>query len=44
MRTPKTLEEQLRFAVLVQHFVSQDTLDFQRTRAQRMHDDVFEGR
>ncbi|CAE7819396.1 Smyd3 [Symbiodinium sp. CCMP2592] len=37
-------KEQLRFAVLVQHFVSQDTLDFQRTRAQRMHDDVFEGR
>ncbi|CAE7442363.1 Smyd3 [Symbiodinium natans] len=36
-------KEQLRFAVLVQHFASQDTLDFQRTRTERMHDDVFEG-
>ena len=38
-----SLQEQLRFAVLVQHFASQDTLDFQRSRAQRMHDDSFEG-
>ena len=36
-------QEQLRFAVLVQHFVSQDTMDFRRPPEKRMHDDVFEG-
>eukprot|EP00434_Breviolum_minutum_P045345 symbB.v1.2.040634.t1/scaffold7393.1/size13733/1 len=36
-------KEQLRFAVLVQHFVSQDTMDFRRPPEKRMHDDVFEG-
>mmetsp|Transcript_28157 Transcript_28157/g.52806 ORF Transcript_28157/g.52806 Transcript_28157/m.52806 type:complete len:334 (+) Transcript_28157:52-1053(+) len=42
-RSGQLPQDQLRLAVLVQHFVSQDTLDFQQTRAQRMHDDVFEG-
>ncbi|CAK9092033.1 unnamed protein product [Durusdinium trenchii] len=36
-------QEQLRFAVLVQHFVSQDTMDVRRLPEKRMHDDVFEG-
>ncbi|CAJ1330891.1 unnamed protein product [Effrenium voratum] len=36
-------KEQIRFAVLVQHFVSQDTLDFRLPPDQRMHDDSFEG-
>lgn len=36
-------QERLSFAVLVQHFVSQDAMDFRRPAAKRMHDDVFEG-
>mmetsp|Transcript_40120 Transcript_40120/g.92176 ORF Transcript_40120/g.92176 Transcript_40120/m.92176 type:complete len:333 (-) Transcript_40120:147-1145(-) len=36
-------QEQLRFAVLVQHFVSEDTEDFARPVAERQHNDTFEG-
>mmetsp|Transcript_69958 Transcript_69958/g.167935 ORF Transcript_69958/g.167935 Transcript_69958/m.167935 type:complete len:342 (+) Transcript_69958:156-1181(+) len=36
-------QEQLRFAVLVQHFVSEDTEDFARPASERQHNDTFEG-
>jgi len=36
-------QEQLRFAVLVQHFVSEDTEDFARPLMKRQHNDTFEG-
>lgn len=35
--------EQLRFAVLTQHFISEDTEDFRRPVIDRQHDDSFEG-
>eukprot|EP00406_Dinophysis_acuminata_P069108 CAMPEP_0179271942 /NCGR_PEP_ID=MMETSP0797-20121207/32239_1 /TAXON_ID=47934 /ORGANISM="Dinophysis acuminata, Strain DAEP01" /LENGTH=329 /DNA_ID=CAMNT_0020980317 /DNA_START=183 /DNA_END=1172 /DNA_ORIENTATION=- len=34
---------QLRFLVLLQHFVSEDTADFHRPERERSHSDVFEG-
>mmetsp|Transcript_36630 Transcript_36630/g.80258 ORF Transcript_36630/g.80258 Transcript_36630/m.80258 type:complete len:398 (+) Transcript_36630:121-1314(+) len=36
-------EPQLRFLVLLQHFVSEDTSDFQKPEAMRKHHDAFEG-
>jgi len=34
---------QLRFLILLQHFVSEDTMDFYRPEGQRKHQDNFEG-
>lgn len=42
-RTQEMTIAQLRFLVLLQHFVSEDTNDFHRPEAQRKHQDVFEG-
>lgn len=36
-------EEELRFLVLLQHFVAEDTVDIKRPEAERHHNDVFEG-
>jgi len=42
-RANKLSDAQLRFVVLVQHFVAQDAMDFRRPEAERQHDDTFEG-
>eukprot|EP00931_Biecheleriopsis_adriatica_P006586 TRINITY_DN107971_c0_g1_i1.p1 TRINITY_DN107971_c0_g1~~TRINITY_DN107971_c0_g1_i1.p1 ORF type:complete len:341 (-),score=72.17 TRINITY_DN107971_c0_g1_i1:80-1102(-) len=42
-RACRLTQEHLRFAVMVQHFVSKDTWDFGRPESERQHDDTFEG-
>lgn len=42
-RTRELSEMQLRFLVLLQHLVEEDTFDFYRPEADRKHQDVFEG-
>jgi hypothetical protein len=42
-RTRPLTSSQVRFLVLLQHFVSEDTNDFYRPEPQRKHQDAFEG-
>jgi hypothetical protein len=42
-RTRPLTSSQLRFLVMLQHFVSEDTSDFYRPEVQRKHQDAFEG-
>ncbi|CAE8582538.1 unnamed protein product [Polarella glacialis] len=42
-RLRKLSEEQLRFLMLLQHLVAEDTLDFFRPEEDRKHSDSFEG-
>jgi len=42
-RTRLLSSSQLRFLVLLQHFVAEDTNDFYRPEAMRKHQDAFEG-
>lgn len=36
-------EQHLRFLVLLQHFIAEDTSDFYRPKVERQHSDAFEG-
>jgi len=42
-RTQPLTVTQLRFLILLQHFVAEDTLDFYRPESFRKHQDAFEG-
>jgi len=42
-RTRPLTEAQLRFLILLQHFVAEDTSDFYRPETLRKHQDAFEG-